>query len=237
MKIGLFTDCHYCHADLIGDSRRSLLSYKKTKEAMEEFAKENVDMVFCLGDITDHNEGCTREEIIFCFKEIIDLIKSYNIPFYLVPGNHDYLVMSASDIESEADIKIPPYTITTPTHNFIVLDANYRSNMVRFDIAGVEWTDSNLPPHQVDFLKDELSKSDKPCVILVHENLDPSVDKMHIIKNADQIRSIVKESGKVCMVLQGHYHKGNENIINNIPYITLPAMCEGEENSFLILEL
>ena len=47
----------------------------------------------------------------------------------------------------------------------------------------------------------------------------------------------VKESGKVCMVLQGHYHKGNENIINNIPYITLPAMCEGEENSFLILEL
>ena len=57
--------------------------------------------------------------------------------------------------------------------------------MERFDKAGVEWTDSNLPPSQIDFLKNELAKSDKPCVILVHENLDPSVDKMHIIKNAD----------------------------------------------------
>ena len=109
--------------------------------------------------------------------------------------------------------------------------------MKRFDKAGVEWTDSNLPPSQVDFLKAEHDVANKKCVVLVHENLDPSVDKMHIIKNADQIRSIVKESGKVCMVLQGHYHKGNENIINNIPYITLPAMCEGETNSFKIIEL
>ena len=167
----------------------------------------------------------------------MQLISSYDIPFYLVPGNHDYLVMTANDMEQAASFKIPPYTIETSTHCFIILDANYRSNMVRFDTAGVEWTDSNLPPCQVEFLKSRLDKTTKPCIILVHENLDPSVDKMHIIKNAEQIRAIIKNSRRVALVIQGHYHCGKESIIDNIPYITLPAMCEGERNSFKILEL
>lgn len=237
MKIGLFTDCHYCHAEYIGETRRPILSLNKIRDAMEVFASNNVDMVFCLGDITDHNEGSTKEEIISCFKEAIWTMDFYKIPFYLIPGNHDYLVMTAEDIERETGLKIPPYTVETQTYNFIALDANYRSNMARFDKAGVEWTDSNLPPHQVEYLKSELEKSTKPCIILVHENLDPSVDKMHIIKNADQIREIIKSSGKVSLVIQGHYHKGNENVVDNIPYITIPAMCEGEKNSFRIIEL
>ena len=204
---------------------------------MEHFVSQNVDMVFCLGDMTDHNEGSSKEEIVACFNEAMTLIKSYNLPFYLVPGNHDYLVMTAEDMEREASFKIPPYIVETDTHNFIILDANYRSNMVRFDKAGVEWTDSNLPSHQIDFLKSVLSKSNKMCIVLVHENLDPSVDKMHIIKNSNEIREIIKARGNVQMVLQGHYHLGKESIVDNIPYITLPAMCEGEANSFRIIEL
>ncbi len=237
MKIGLFTDCHYCQAEYIGPTRRPILSLNKIKEAMESFKANNVDMVFCLGDMTDHDENSTREQIIACFKEAMTLIKSYNIPFYLVPGNHDYLVMTANDMEKEAGFKVPPYTIEAEAYNFIILDANYRSNMIRFDTAGVEWTDSNLPPEQVDFLKTELNRSTKQCVVLVHENLDPSVDKMHIIKNAHLIRSIIKNSNKVSLVIQGHYHNGYESTIDNIPYITLPAMCEGESNKFRILEL
>lgn len=237
MKIGIFTDCHYCYADRLGPFRRPRLSIGKIKKAMESFKKQNVDMVFCLGDMTDHDEGSTKEQIIACFKEAMSLISSYSIPFYLIPGNHDYLVMSAGDMEREAGFKIPPYVINTSTHNFIALDANYRSQMERFDTAGVEWTDSNLPPKQMEFLKNELTKSTKPCIVLVHENLDPSVDKMHIIKNADQIRQIIRESKKVQMVLQGHYHLGKESIVDNIPYITLPAMCEKEDNYTKIIEL
>lgn len=237
MKIGLFTDCHYCKAEYLGPTRRPRLSINKIKEAMDAFKSSNVDLVFCLGDMTDHDASSTKEEIIECFNEAMQLIKSYNIPFYLVPGNHDYLVMTADDMEKKAGFKAPPYAVETKNHCFIVLDANYRSNMVRFDTAGVVWTDSNLPPHQVEFLSAELEKATKQCIILVHENLDPNVDKMHIIKNADQIRAIIKNSQKVSLVIQGHYHSGNESIIDNIPYITLPAMCEGERNSFRILEL
>lgn len=236
MKIGLFSDTHYCNADYIGNFRRPALSYGKTRDIMEAFKREWVDLVFCLGDMTDHDESSTKEDIIACFKELYELISSYDIPFCLVPGNHDYLVMSAQDIEKASKFIIPPHTIHTESCDFVVLDANYRSNMERFDTAGVEWTDSNLPPEQIEYLARELSV-DIPHIVLVHECLDPYVEEHHIIKNAEQIRRIVSDSGTVKMVISGHFHEGSEHIIDSIPYITLPAVCENEQNLYRIIEV
>ena len=42
---------------------------------------------------------------------------------------------------------------------------------------------------------------------------------------------------RAIMVLQGHYHLGAEHTIDGIPYITIPAMCEGKDNSYRILTL
>ena len=63
MKIGLFTDCHYNKATEIGGGRRPAESYDKIKHSMEAFKEAEVDMCFCLGDMTDHVEGDTKEEI------------------------------------------------------------------------------------------------------------------------------------------------------------------------------
>ncbi len=237
MKIGLFTDCHYCNCEMLGGSRAALESFEKTKKAMEEFKKQGVDICFCLGDLTDNVPGDTKESVMEYFVNITRLIKSYGIPYYLVPGNHDYLIVKAEELKEKIDFKIPPYTVNTEKCNFIVLDANYRSSMERFDVAGVEWTDSNLPPEQVEFLKNELKSSDKDCFILVHENLDPYVHPWHIIKNSDEVREIIKQSDRVKMVIQGHYHSGAERIIDNTPYLTLPAMCEHSENYIKIIEI
>jgi alkaline phosphatase len=236
MKIGFFTDCHYCNGGL-GGGRDSKASFDKTKQAMEEFKKQGVDICFCLGDLTDNGPDDTKETVMENFIKLTELIRSYNIPYYLVPGNHDYLIIKAEELKEKIGFKIPPYTVKTDKCNFIVLDANYRLNMERFDIAGVEWTDSNLPPEQVKFLKEELKSSDKDCIVLVHENLDPYVHYMHIIKNSEEVRNIIKESGKVRMVIQGHFHNGAERIIDSTPYLTLPAMCEHKENYFKIIEI
>ena len=123
------------------------------------------------------------------------------------------------------------------TKTFIFLDANYRSDGRRFDVAGVEWTDSNLPHEQCSFLKTALENRDDTCIVCIHENLDPFVETHHIVKNAEEIRKIIQESGKVQLVLQGHYHIGAEHTIDGIPYVTLPAMCEGMGNSYRVLTL
>ena len=56
--------------------------------------------------------------------------------------------------------------------------------------------------------------------------------------NLDKYKGLpIRESGKVKLVMQGHYHLGAERTIDGIPYITLPAMCEGTDNSYQILVL
>ena len=236
MKIGVFTDAHYCHADVLCGTRRPSLSLSKIREAMDMFREASVDICICLGDLTDHASEDTKEDVLACFHEALDVIRSYNLPFYLVPGNHDYLMMTADGL-FEAGIKIPPYTLSIGGYQFFFLDANYRADGRRFDVAGVEWTDSNLPNEQCSFLKAALSDAREPCIVCIHENLDPFVENRHIVKNSESIRQIIRESGKVKLVLQGHYHPGAERMIDDIPYITLSAMGEGTDNSYRILTL
>lgn len=236
MKIGLFSDTHYCDSKYIGGGRFPRSSYGKVKRAMEQFKHEEVDMVFCLGDMTDHDQSSTKEDIIRCFGELYSLILSYGIPFCLVPGNHDYLVMTAEDMRKSSGFVVPPHTIHTESCDFVVLDANYRSNMKRFDVAGVEWTDSNLPPEQVEYLRKELSVN-KDHIVLVHECLDPNLDKTHIIKNAEEIRKIIADSGNVKKVINGHFHDGHCCVIDGIEYLTLKSVCENEDDVYKIIEI
>ena len=118
MKIGVFSDAHYCRADALCNTRRPSLSLAKVREAMDAFRLTGVDVCICLGDLTDHAPTDTKDDVASCFYEILELIRSYNIPFYLVPGNHDYLMLTADEL-SEAGIKIPPYTLCAGGYQFV----------------------------------------------------------------------------------------------------------------------
>ncbi|MBE6632911.1 MAG: hypothetical protein E7620_01060 [Ruminococcaceae bacterium] len=235
MKLGLFSDSHYCKLATSCGTRRPSLSLGKLREAMDAFREEKVDYVLCLGDLTD--KGTTPEEPRECMEEILRLIGSYGLPFRAIAGNHDYAVFSGAEFSALTGSPEAPFLLETDTHTLIFLDANFRSDLRRFDVAGVEWKDSNLPHDQLIFLKNALDAATKPCVVLLHENLDPTVQVDHIVKNAAEARAILEASGKVSLVLQGHYHWGADTVINGIRYLTLPAMCEGEDNHFLILEI
>ena len=87
-------------------------------------------------------------------------------------------------------------------------------------------------------LRDTLARPEtEEAFVFVHQNLDPDVESHHIIRNAEEVRAVIRESGKVKAVFQGHYHPGHEAVIDGIPYHTLPAMCEGEENRYVIAEI
>lgn len=235
MRLGLFADPHYCRADVLCRTRRPRLSLDKIRAAMEAFAASGVELCICMGDLIDHCDSA--EESRQCLDEVMSLIRSYPLPFRLLPGNHDYGVFSAEEFFARTGCPIPPCTLDTDSHRLIFLDANYRSDFRRFDVAGVDWKDANLPPEQLVFLQTALSDTDKPCVVLIHENLDDGVQIDHVVKNAGDARRIIEESGKVPLVIQGHYHKGADRIINGIRYLTLPAMCEGEGNHYLVLDI
>jgi alkaline phosphatase len=110
--------------------------------------------------------------------------------------------------------------------------------MRRYDVAGVDWTDANIPPEEVEFLKKTLADSEKPCIIMVHQNLDFNVGwKSCIIKNAAEVRELLEASGKVDLVIQGHFHPGCDNEIGGIRYFTVAGLYENETARFCTLEI
>ncbi len=174
MKLGIFADTHYCRKEILCRTRHPSLSLGKIKEAMSSFAVADVDLCICMGDLVDICDSVSEAEE--CITEVIGLIRSYNIQFVLIPGNHDYKVFSAEEFSTRTGCAIPPYAFDIGSHLLIMLDANYRSDNRRFDVAGVDWKDSNLPPEQLEFLYQTLAATDKPSIVLVHENLDTSVN-------------------------------------------------------------
>ena len=165
----------------------------KIRDAMEAFVSEGAELCICMGDLVDHCDSV--QESAQCLDEVMRLIRSYPIPFRLLPGNHDYGVFSAGEFFARTGCPMPPYTTDTASHRLIFLDANFRSDFRRFDVAGVDWKDSNLPPAQLDFLARALEDADRPCVVLIHENLDPDVQPDHIVRNAALARRIIEDSG------------------------------------------
>ena len=102
----------------------------------------------------------------------------------------------------------------------------------------LDWTNAYLPDDQMKLLEETLAdKETKNACIFLHQNLDPNAESHHIIRNAAEIRRILRNSGKVRAVYQGHYHPGTENTVDGIPYVTLPAMCEGENIPYKIAEI
>ena len=238
MKLGLFSDSHYCHDEIRNKTRRPSLSLEKIKSAIDTFKREGVELCLCLGDMID--KGSTSEEPTECLEQIMQLLRASKIPYRVLAGNHDLAVFTADCFAQRTESPKPPCLLETDTNRLIFLDANYFSDMTPYNgnKRGIgDWTDCNLPAAQLAFLQNALDTAQKPCVVLLHHNLESDADPKHRVNNANEARRIMENSNKVVLVLQGHYHKGADRIENGIRYLTLPAMCEGEENHFLILDL
>lgn len=118
----------------------------------------------------------------------------------------------------------------------IFLDACFSSAGTPYSPAGLDWTDAYLPQEQLDRLKAVLAECTS-AYIFVHQCLDPYSEHRHIVKNAEEVREVIRASGKVLAVYQGHYHRGMESVVDGIAYHTLPAMVEGEGNRFCMMEI
>lgn len=238
MKLGLFTDAHTSTKNTACGTRRPSMSFDKIRDAMDAFRDAGAEYVICLGDLVD--ECDTMEENTAVLTRLAAMIASYQIPFACVMGNHDYQNFTREEFRrlTGDDPGFPAFLRRCGTKTLIFLDTNYADTGEVYRRNALDWTNAFLPEEQMQFLRDTLAHPEtKEAFIFLHQNLDPSVESHHIIRNAEEIRSIIHASGKVKAVFQGHYHPGKESIINKIPYHTLPAMCEGEENRYGIWEI
>lgn len=234
VRIGLVADAHYAERPpAIGRWYRE--SLPRMIRAVEALDREGVAIGVQLGDLIDGVDAADDERNL---ATMVEILGGFGTQWLHVLGNHDLDWLSKRaflDVCGQAE------SFCAMNHagvRLIVLDACHRRDGVAYGAGPFEWTDTEIPPAQLDWLRGELASTSGRCIVFVHQRLDAAAGDPYGVHSRIAIRRILEESGKVAAVVQGHYHRGAHVVINGIPYITLPAMVEGEtQNSYGILEV
>lgn len=186
-----------------------------------EATRGDVDLYVNLGDFINGEEAYISYAGMMELCERLGVDASGRaIPFIHVPGNHDGFALSNEQLR-ESGFSV---YVMDGVH-FIVLDGNYDWDGKPYGGQKGDWTKCCIPQEQLDALQAELAACTS-AVILCHYVLDPRDTMLYTPKNGEGVRRMIEDSGKVQAVFQGHYHEGFEQVVNGIPYHTIPAVCE-----------
>ncbi len=230
VRFGIVTDLHYADREPAG-TRFYRDSFPKMKQAVELMNQKKPNFLIELGDFKDQDVEPVESNTIQYLQTIEKELQKFQGPVYHVLGNHDMDSLSKTQfLQYVKNSNIPTgksyYSFDQKEFHFVVLDANFTSDGTPYDRSNFDWTDANIPPLQLKWLREDLNAASIPTIVFVHQLLDGQGH--HYIKNAAQVRQVLQESKKVLAVFQGHQHQGQYNRINGIHYITMQAMVEGE---------
>ena len=222
LRFGLITDLHYADKDTAGTRfYRDTLS--KLEEASAQFSKDKVEFIVELGDLIDAADSVQVE---------LGYLKTINKTFsaickdrHYVLGNHCVDTLTKQEFLDAVEQPNSYHSFDQGGYHFVALDCCYRSDHQPYQRKNFIWTDTNIPPEELEWLKSDLKEAAKPTIVFTHQRLDVSTD--HGVKNCVEVRKILEDSGNVLAVFQGHSHKNELNQIQGIHYCTLQAMVEG----------
>ena len=233
---------HFADIDRKGN-RYYRESLNKLKECMQIMTEQEIQFLIELGDFKDEDNPPDEKSTLHFLRTIEEEFQKGVKKTFHVLGNHDVDSISKSQFQAEiTNTGISPestfYSFIEEDIQFVVLDANYRSDGKSYDRGNFDWTDCNIPPNQLEWLSNELDKKPLYNIVFVHQLLDGEGN--HFINNASEVRKILEQSKKVLAVFNGHQHEGQYSLINGIHYYTLKAVVEGqgkENNAYAIVEI
>ncbi|HPM82665.1 MAG TPA: metallophosphoesterase [Candidatus Anammoximicrobium sp.] len=235
LRIGLLTDLHYADKPAAG-SRHYRDSRAKLAAAGKRFAEAKTDLVIQLGDSVDTATSLEAEKE--ALRNIHAEFAAIPAPRHYVLGNHCVSALTKADFLEIVGQPKSFYSFDLNQHHIVILDACFRSDGVAYGGVKFDWGDANVPPEEIEWLRNDLQQTSLATIVFVHQRLD--VAPPYGVKNAPELRRILEESKRVLAVFQGHDHRGDVRVINGIHYCTLRAMVEGaglDNNAFAILDV
>jgi hypothetical protein len=204
---------------------------------------QKVDFLLELGDFKDQDSPPVEQRTISYLQAVEKIFQQFNGPTYHVLGNHDVDSISKTQFLAQIEnTNISPersyYSFDFNGLHFVVLDANYRCDGADYDHGNFDWADANIPDFELQWLKQDLATAPGPVIVFVHQPLDGTGPVY--VNNAEEVRQILQQSGKILTVFQGHHHPGSYSLIQGIHYYTLKALVEGpgaENNSYAVVEV
>lgn len=252
ITFGLITDTHLCDLPDQSDKISPGADHKYYSEAAAKIAvfarrmaEDKAAFIAELGDLVDapvHAKAMPfaerRAAMQGFLHRAVEAFSAYPGPRYHILGNHDTLHLTKDDVAA----LLPNPGKTAGRHSyswdaggvhFVALDADYRGDGRAYsgepEDGGYDWRDANLPDGELAWLRADLAAATLPVIVFSHQLLNPQ-DRIKpgfntgvIIRNADAVRAILEDSGKVLAVFSGHYHAGGYQQVGGIHYIVLQA--------------
>ncbi len=235
VRWAMMTDVHYADKKPAGTRfyRDSLAKMQAVQRTLGEL---QLDFVIELGDLIDAATSAEVEREYL--QTILKPLSGLPGKNYYVLGNHCVQTLSKSEFLNEVKQPRSFFSFNVRDVHFIVLDACFRSDGKAYDRGNFQWTDANIPEHELQWLVEDLKRAVWPTILFVHQRLD--VENQHGIKNAAKVRRVLEESKKVQAVFQGHSHENDHRSIGGVEYVTLAAMVEKpglENNAFAMVDV
>ncbi|NIR47299.1 twin-arginine translocation signal domain-containing protein [candidate division KSB1 bacterium] len=238
-SFGIVADLHYAEKDM-RINRYYRHSDEKLHRCIETFNRNKLPFAITVGDLIDKApDKPTEIEYVGTIRRVFSELRGDK---HFVLGNHDLARFSKEEFIARCRGVIDKsyYSFDAGGYHFVILDANFRQDGEPYQEGNFTWRDTSIPKHQQSWLRKDLKKAGKKGVfVFVHQNLHDE-NSRYGVKNADEVRNILKEAGNVLAVIQGHHHEGGYTRINGIHYLTLKALVDGpwlENNAYGILSV
>lgn len=171
------------------------------------------DLLLMTGDITNSN---LEEE----FKQAYKILNNINIPYFVIPGNHD----DSRVVKSTFDKHCP--TSSTEFINYVIDD--YVVRFIAMDTTIKGKGGGELCDTRLIWLEKHLNENkNKPTIIFMHH---PPV-KVGVIESdidgfigADKLGQIVKKYSNIERIICGHVHLQTHTLWNGTVVTTAPSV-------------
>ena len=196
-----------------------------------ELAKKlKLSYLICLGDVFD-SRIAQREEVLTAFGKILDIIHSYNLKLWLIPGNHDKTDYTSKESFLTPYKDHPCLTLVSLSGSIPFSDYKIRLGFIPF-FSEEKWLEQFKEYCEYSSLED-LDKQIK-IILLTHIAVTGSRNNDGNLVSSTISTKLLKPFYKV---FSGHYHdaqKIGENFYH-LPSIQQNNYGEDIEKGFTIL--
>ena len=213
-----FADIHYAPSGFWPNGNRQWLD-----KVLQRAVDSNVDFVMSLGDMTFGPGNEKVREYVRYYNEFKP-VKTYH-----TLGNHEFEATVPEVVDEVFGLARGYYSFDLKGFRFVVLDPHYHLKDGKLERYSKRCSYPEekvwciLPDEQLAWLRETVVDSPLPCVIFVHEGIEPECG---CVQNRAKILEIfaeanAKRAGTVRLVVNGHSHKDHFRILDSIAYLEL----------------
>jgi len=237
VRIGIITDVHANNADSPAEGKVMTNYVERLDAFVTAMSAWGPDAVIELGDFVNGTFTMgpigDASAIPGILDEAVLHLHAFDGPIHHVAGNHDFYSLSLDEYLTIIGRETTTYAFDIGGVHFAVLDAQFNEDGTHYD--NVFWRSrGEIFAEQLDWLRSDLSSTELPTIVLIHQPLDSDFDVLvggPPVANHLEVREALAAAGNVIAVFQGHEHDSKHNVIDGIHYLTFAAMVDHTEPS------